>query len=67
MKGGRVDNILLDRHACRDIQKTHVLFLDVNECDFSPCDADGFCEDTEGSFMCACNNGYSGNGFSCQS
>ena len=44
-------------------------FLDINECEMviSPCDGNATCTDTEGSFLCVCNSGYSGNGSSCAS
>ncbi|XP_078678345.1 uncharacterized protein LOC144914402, partial [Branchiostoma floridae x Branchiostoma belcheri] len=40
---------------------------DVDECaDGShSCDPDATCTDTDGSFTCACNSGYSGDGFTC--
>ena len=43
---------------------THV---DINECDSTPCDVNAMCQDTNGSFVCACNSGFSGNGFICSS
>ena len=39
---------------------------DFNECDFNPCDENASCQDTFGSFTCACNHGYLGNGYICQ-
>lgn len=35
---------------------------DINECDNNPCDANGICTNTPGSFSCACKKGYKGNG-----
>ena len=40
---------------------------DINECSSNPCDANATCTDVRGSFLCNCNNGYSGDGFTCQS
>ena len=38
----------------------------MNECNITDiCDGNATCYDTEGSFMCSCNSGYSGDGFSC--
>eukprot|EP00117_Sycon_ciliatum_P033036 scpid61463/ scgid1264/ Fibrillin-1 len=37
----------------------------VNECDDTPCDDNAFCSDTVGSFTCACQPGYEGDGFDC--
>ena len=31
---------------------------DVNECDNKPCDSDGTCINTHGTFKCKCNDGY---------
>jgi hypothetical protein len=40
--------------------------FDVNECLSSPCDVNGECTNNVGSFICECNIGYSGNGFTCE-
>ena len=40
-----------------------------NECEMKPCDTDlGFCTDTDGSFYCSCQTGYTlpSDGLSCQ-
>ena len=42
-------------------------FEDINECLSSPCDVNAICTNTEGSFVCECNSGYSGNGSNCGS
>ena len=40
--------------------------LDVNEClSNSTCDANATCNNTEGSYTCTCDSGYSGDGISC--
>ena len=39
---------------------------DFDECmNTSVCNPNAFCNNTIGSFICTCNLGYSGNGFSC--
>ena len=43
------------------------MFLDVIECSSNPCHPNATCTDNEGSFVCECNVGYSGNGFNCSS
>ena len=49
----------------------HLLILiriDINECEdgTSNCDVNAACTDTEGSFLCVCNSGFSGDGFTCE-
>ena len=43
--------------------------LDINECedpgDNPTCHEHANCTDTEGSYECTCNSGFSGNGFNC--
>ena len=50
------------------IFKDNYLFiLDINECLTNPCNLNARCTDNQGSFVCQCNAGYSGNGFVCSS
>jgi hypothetical protein len=43
-----------------------IIFLDVNECvTVSPCHTNATCNNTEGSYTCTCDYGYSGDGLSC--
>lgn len=39
----------------------------IDECTAgtSPCDSNAVCEDTQGSYNCACNSGYQGDGKTC--
>ena len=41
--------------------------LDVNECEQSLCDTNAMCTDTNGSYACTCNSGFSGDGDTCES
>jgi len=43
------------------------ILLDINECTAGTdnCSNDGTCSNIAGSFSCACNSGYSGNGVTC--
>ena len=43
------------------------LIVDINECETGKhnCDANATCKNTEGSFVCTCKPGYSGNGVNC--
>ena len=49
--------------------KPHSLYLyfysDINECLTNPCHSAASCTNTEGSYKCACNTGYTGNGLLC--
>ena len=41
-------------------------FPDMNECKRNqPCDVNAICTNTEGSYVCTCHPGYTGNGLSC--
>lgn len=44
-----------------------VFYLDINECTEGThnCDGNATCTDTDGSFDCVCNTGYTGNGTDC--
>ena len=42
-----------------------VLTPDIPECVANPCDANAMCTEFLGSFSCACNSGFSGDGFTC--
>ena len=40
--------------------------LDIDECSgTNDCDSNANCTDTDGSYTCMCNDGYTGNGTSC--
>jgi len=39
---------------------------DDNECDLDPCDENASCTNTLGSFTCECNEGFVGDGFTCE-
>jgi len=43
-----------------------VFFIDIDECLSTPCDKNATCDNTDGSFTCTCNTGYSGDGFDCK-
>ena len=42
-----------------------VIFIDINECDVSPCSDTADCANTVGGYNCTCHSGYSGNGSYC--
>jgi hypothetical protein len=46
----------IDGYTCRDIDECNTT---------SPCHTDAACTNTDGSFTCACNQNYNGDGFSC--
>ena len=39
--------------------------VDVNECDDSPCGEYATCTNSDGSYHCSCNDGFSGDGEQC--
>ena len=41
-------------------------FTDINECASYPCHPNATCTNTEGSYICNCQSGYSGNGTFCE-
>ena len=41
-------------------------FTDISECAASPCHPNATCTNTEGSYICNCQSGYSGNGTFCE-
>ena len=41
-------------------------FTDISECAASPCHLYATCTNTEGSYTCNCQSGYSGNGTFCE-
>ena len=47
----------------------YVIPTDVNECETGEalCDINANCTDTEGSYLCQCHPGFSGDGFNCSS
>ena len=44
-----------------------IIFKEINECtdNTNNCNAFATCSNTEGSYICTCNNGYSGDGINC--
>ena len=50
---------------CSRLIFMHSFVTDINECDRNPCHSDAQCTNTDGSFMCTCKIGYTGNGFAC--
>ncbi|XP_078571522.1 sperm receptor for egg jelly-like [Branchiostoma floridae x Branchiostoma japonicum] len=46
--------------------KFAVCETDPDECLSSPCDANAICTNTIGSFICACQTGFYGDGFTCE-
>ena len=54
------------KYRVRLVKTSYKFHIDVNEClSNSTCDADATCNNTEGSYTCTCDSGYSGDGISC--
>ena len=49
--------------AYRIISYVH---LDIDECVDHPCDKNATCSNSIGSFNCACNKGFEGDGINCE-
>ena len=45
-----------------------ILILDIDECSTepSPCDQNADCTNSDGSYSCACKQGFTGNGTTCE-
>lgn len=56
-----------DRFLCLHVANNYFSSLDIDECNTgsSVCDINADCLDTDGSFVCSCKTGYSGDGMSC--
>ena len=56
------------QHQFYNATKSILSFLDFDECKFKThkCHNDATCMNTNGSFNCHCNTGYTGNGTNCQ-
>ena len=46
----------------------NIYLLDINECTagVSDCHSNATCTNTDGNHTCACNDGYTGDGYSCE-
>ena len=44
-----------------------LLLIDINECSASPaqCDVNANCQNNEGSYLCSCKAGFTGDGKTC--
>ena len=52
--------------TCMFSVNIETLSVDIDECiNATTCDANAECNNTYGSFLCTCNAGYEGNGFTC--
>ena len=61
------NDVFNDKYKCLKGVYLYLPFvLDINECEpVSPCHANATCNNTDGSFNCTCNDGYTGDGFTC--
>ena len=60
--------MIVSLHLLFDVTTDNSL-TDINECENATeiCDGNATCSDTQGSYECMCNSGYSGDGLSCTS
>ena len=58
-----------NRHSeDRKVKLSPTLFTDINECtspETNDCDSNAECSNAEGSYICSCNEGYTGDGRNC--
>ena len=61
--------LFIDLTIIDDVQNNHFysLFIDINECGTNThhCHTNAQCSNSIGTFSCACNIGYSGDGKTC--
>ncbi len=56
------------RNGMRNADIINVIFdsiSDIDECLYQQCDVNAVCNNTLGSFSCACSKGFTGNGMNC--
>ena len=54
------------KHICVYICMYYIP-TDIDECLTYPCDSNATCNNTDGSYICTCNTGYTGSGEICES
>lgn len=67
-----VSTVLVSHFPCTESLSNvgyNILFVDIDECtsDTDNCAEQATCIDNDGSFICTCNDGYTGNGMICDS
>ena len=48
----------------RTVSHFELFFVSVNDCTLD-CDVNAICQQISGSFICSCNEGFTGNGLTC--
>ena len=48
------------------VQCVVFLLIDINECSAMPCGNNSICNNTDGSFVCTCDSGFTGDGLNCE-
>ena len=61
--------LTLNNYICMSnnviIVHLHIYFPDNDECLNNPCDIHASCTNSDGSYACSCNQGFSGDGHKC--
>ena len=57
--------VMVSYHTCIDNKSNIKTHADIDECMADNCDPNANCTNTPGSFMCTCNQGYTGDGQTC--
>ena len=64
--GNVCEGMFLTVLAMKFVIDERYLFVDIDECEvIMPCDRNALCSNSEGSFNCTCESGYSGDGTTC--
>ena len=59
-------NVLVSKICCCIHQElTYSSITEIDECLDDPCDSNATCTNTDGSYICECNTGFTGNGTNC--
>ena len=67
LTNGKLKEQCFHQILLKKVSHNHFVFVDYDECvaNFDNCDENAECINTDGGFDCVCNEGYTGDGFTC--